>query len=273
MGLPQAKIFDAFRGKPFRRLQREACQRLYDYPHRNLLIIGQPKSGSTWLFNMVGAIPGFLPWTPNYIKFEKHDLRGDWVDRIPAGYTVTKTHTRPTEANRRLVHATGRPYVVLFRDLRDIAVSWCFYVGNEANHPQHGLIASLSISECLDYFIENMLPEFAYWSATWLREHDSSLGLVVHYESLLSEPVAAMEKVVRHYGIDPAKVGVGGIVERFRFEKTTGRKPGEEDASQFNRKGVAGDWKHHFSPAQCARFKQIGGEALVALGYETGEDW
>ncbi len=231
MALPQHKIFNPWRGKPFRRLQREAYQRLYHYPHRNLLIVGQPKSGSTWLYNMVCELPGYLPWTPNYIKFEQHDLHSAWVENIPAGFTVTKTHTRPTEENLQRIHATGRPYVVLLRDLRDIAVSWCFYVGNEANHPRHHLMQPLPVSNRLDYFIETMLPEFAYWAATWHAQHDRERGLVVHYENLLTTPTEQLEMVLNHFGVEMKPAGIESIVEQFRFEKRTGRKQGEEDSA------------------------------------------
>ncbi len=273
MALPQHKIFNRWRGKPFRRLQREAYQRLYHYPHRNLLIVGQPKSGSTWLFNMVCELPGYLPWTPDYIKFEQHDLKRAWVENIPAGFTVTKTHTRPTEENIERVDATGRPYVVLLRDLRDIAVSWCFYVGNEANHPRHDMVKPLQMPERLDYFIETMLPEFAFWASTWHARHDGKRGLVVNYEELLADTGGQLGKVVRHFGVDLAQASLDGIVERFRFEKRTGRKQGEEDSTQFNRKGVSGDWRNHFSESHQAAFRSIAGDALVELGYGTGAEW
>lgn len=260
-------------GKPFRRLQREFYQRIYDYPVRNLLVIGQPKSGSTWLEQMLLDVPGFLRWMPNYIKFEKHDLEESWLDGPPAGYTVTKTHTRPTDANLRIVHAAARPYVLLLRDLRDIAVSWCFYVGNTPDHPRHNLVQPLDLSDRLDYFISTMLPEFHFWSTNWLARHDPRLGLVLRYEELLEQTLDQMRRVLAHYGIVLPELELERIVQRHQFARKTGRKPGHEDSRSFNRKGIRGDWKNYFSLQHKQAFKSLAPGALVTLGYETDDNW
>jgi sulfotransferase 6B1 len=39
------------------------------------------------------------------------------------------------------------------------------------------------------------------------------------------------------------------------------------------RKGQIGDWHNHFSEQHKAAFKQVAGEALIQLGYETNYDW
>lgn len=273
MTLPAAGIFAPFRGKPFRRIQREVYQRWYRYPRRNLLIIGQPKSGSTWLFNMVCEVPGYLPWTPNYIKFERHDLQPQWADRVAAGYTVTKTHTRPTEANLSIIKRANRPYVTLLRDLRDIAVSWSFYVGNETHHPRHDLIKPLSLPQRLDYFIEQMLPEFVFWSIGWHDRLHPQLGMLVRYEQLLANPTGIMAEVLAHFGITLQETRLNRIVAAHEFQRRTGRVPGQEDSTQFNRKGIAGDWVNHFSEHHKEAFKRIAGPALVTLGYEQDQTW
>lgn len=266
-------FLDRFRGKPFRRIQRALYQRVYSYPIRNLLVIGQPKSGSTWLEQMLLDIPGFLRWMPNYIKFEKHDLQPSWLSGPPTGYTVTKTHTRPTDENLRIIHAAARPYVVLLRDLRDIAVSWCFYVGNTPDHPRHSIVAPLDTNARLDYFIDAMLPEFAFWSTTWLTRHDPRLGLIMKYESMLADCPRQLAAILTHYGINLPAHEVARIAQSHAFAARTGRRPGQEDATAFNRKGVRGDWVNHFSPAHKAAFKRTAPAVLQQLGYESSEDW
>lgn len=44
-------------------------------------------------------------------------------------------------------------------------------------------------------------------------------------------------------------------------------------ASATFRKGVIGDWRNHFTPDHVAAFKEVAGDALIQLGYETGRDW
>ena len=64
------------------------------------------------------------------------------------------------------------------------------------------------------------------------------------------------------------------MVHDNRFEtKTAGRKEGEEDVTSHYRKGVAGDWRNHFTQAHVDEFKTRYGDLLVRLGYEQSADW
>jgi len=65
-----------------------------------------------------------------------------------------------------------------------------------------------------------------------------------------------------------------GAVYGNRFEaKTRGRRAGAEDTRSHYRKGVAGDWINHFTPAHSEAFKQRFGDLVVQLGYEQDNDW
>jgi sulfotransferase family protein len=244
----------ALRGKPLRRLEREFAQRRYRHPHRNLLVIGQQKSGSTWLEKMLCDLPGFVRWVPGNIKFGQADLRRSDFDPPPPGYTVTKVHTPPSETNLGVVHALSRPYVVLTRDLRDIAVSWSFYVLNTPDHHRHKDIRGLPVERVIDYFIEHRLPEYAWWQSEWTRRLDPKLGLMIRYEDLLDDAAGHFARVVEHFGVRAGPERIGDIVERHAFARVTGRKRGQEDQTSFNRKGVAGDWRNHLSPEQASAF-------------------
>jgi hypothetical protein len=39
------------------------------------------------------------------------------------------------------------------------------------------------------------------------------------------------------------------------------------------RKGEAGNWREHFTPEHKDLFKQIAGDLLLQLGYETSQEW
>ncbi len=57
-------------------------------------------------------------------------------------------------------------------------------------------------------------------------------------------------------------------LHRHRFSKLAGgRRPGEENVNSHFRKGVAGDWKNHFTPKVKEAFDARYGKNLQALGY------
>ena len=55
--------------------------------------------------------------------------------------------------------------------------------------------------------------------------------------------------------------------------KAKGRTEGQEDQKSHYRKGVAGDWKNHFTENHKKAFKDIAGQVLIELGYEKNMDW
>jgi len=62
-------------------------------------------------------------------------------------------------------------------------------------------------------------------------------------------------------------------VDHFSMSSDTGRKQGEEDRSSFIRKGIAGDWKNHFTPETARVFNELAGDMLIKLGYEQDDSW
>lgn len=64
-----------------------------------------------------------------------------------------------------------------------------------------------------------------------------------------------------------------GTVYAHRFDAHTGgRRAGTEDTGSHYRKGVAGDWVHHFDDVHVDAFNELFGDLLVELGYEPDRD-
>lgn len=65
-----------------------------------------------------------------------------------------------------------------------------------------------------------------------------------------------------------------GIVHNNRFSNYAGgRKKGQADEKSHYRKGEAGDWVNHFTPEHVQRFKELYGDVVVKLGYESSPEW
>jgi len=63
------------------------------------------------------------------------------------------------------------------------------------------------------------------------------------------------------------------IVTKYSFKNQTKREPGQEDKKSFLRKGIAGDWKNHFSKEACQVFDHYAGKELILLDYEKDHNW
>ena len=97
----------------------------------------------------------------------------------------------------------------------------------------------------------------------------------VRFESLVTDPIAELQRLTRFLGAD-ARRGTGArCVERARFERfSDGRPAGIEDSKAFARKGVVGDWEEVFTERDRRLYENEAGELLDELGYlENGEPW
>jgi hypothetical protein len=64
------------------------------------------------------------------------------------------------------------------------------------------------------------------------------------------------------------------IIYEHRFSAfAEGRGRGEEDASSHYRKGLAGDWRNHFTDRHVAHFKARYNDLLIKTGYGKSLDW
>ncbi|WP_197531133.1 sulfotransferase domain-containing protein [Posidoniimonas corsicana] len=231
-----------------------------------------PKSGGTWLAKMVA----------DYLQIPKptHTV-------FPMGCScVIQNHWKYSPRLRRVFY--------LYRDGRDVCTSAYFHVlrgleaGDEGTKAYVQRLFPEAVADrwSVESSAENMATFVTRWctrplgiSTPWAdhvqqwtssREHVA----LVRYEDLLSDCAGTLGRAIESHSGTPADpVRVRDTVEKFSFERQTGRKPGESDASSHNRKGIAGDWKNHFTPAAVAAFKEHAGDQLVALGYERDHTW
>lgn len=183
---------------------------------------------------------------------------------VPGGVypTVYVTH----EQFRSVAHPAGSRHFVILRDLRDTLVSAYF-----SFRYSHGLISleladvnkrlrELSVEDGLLFLAEKWLPGAASIHASWL----ASAEPVIWYEDLLSRDIELLEHVlVARGGLQVDAHDLRRAVQANRFEVLTrGRLAGQEDNQAHERKGIADDWKNHFTSRVDKRFRELYG-ALV----------
>jgi len=165
---------------------------------------------------------------------------------------------------------------IVIRDLRDAFVS--AYWSLKLSHPE-GLGASEEVRETLrrSSLHEGLLSLMPHW------EHEADIvrswvGVdegVIRYEDLIDDDVGALVPLLHDtLGLAQSREQARKVIESARFDTMAdGRKPGEEDVSAHQRKGVAGDWRNYIVGPIADEFKRRFGDVLIDTGYEKGLDW
>ena len=177
--------------------------------------------------------------------------------------------------------------VIIWRDPRDIIVSWYYYslFPTEWTHPKYieqnrKAVPFTDIDDIkrnlpsfIDYvYVQQRSPHFT-WSEFFDRWFDREDMISTSYEVLRAQPVQELMRVAGVMGVELEEPEAREIVERYSFEKLTGRRAGEEAKRTFLRKGVAGDWKNHFTRRAGEVMAQHVGDRLVRSGYERDDTW
>lgn len=269
------------------RAQARACRegfRAYAerYPQKILFVAGLPKSGTTWVEKMLSSFPGFHELLiPEVAAHElatggSHDfeLPDGIFERFGGMLVLTKMHCHGSARNAEILRRAGVRYVVLFRDLRDVAVSNYFYVNNTPWHPEYPHYHAKSVQEGLITFARRTLPAYVEWVRSWHANRDPERSIVFRYEELLADDLGCLRRMAGLFELPATDAELRAIAERNSFRAMSGgRERGQESGSSFQRKGQAGDWKNHFTPEITEVYKRVLGDFLIEFGYEGSADW
>ena len=242
---------------------------------------------------MVRNIPGFGP--PKIVLTEHPKSGGNWVCQMLAEYLgIPHARYRLPPRRRCIVHghylyvASTNDTIVMWRDGRDVIVSHYYYHlfhrrttmpgWAEAQQKRLGIEDARDVQRYLPRFIEYSFTDGPPRNMSWKSFAETWKSQTGHvetsYEAMQENPGQELKKILYHLSvstIDDAKLN--SCISKFSFENVTGRKPGEEDAYSFVRKGVVGDWKNKFTREAREVFDHYAGQVLIELGYETDHSW
>lgn len=157
--------------------------------------------------------------------------------------------------------------LIVLRDLRDTLVSGYFSL--RYSHPtDHAhmvrwrrLLDALTVEDGLMLLMDEWLPASAAIQYSWLESGER----IIHYEDMLDSASGILEDaLIGQCGLDISADRLRQVVALNRFENLTGgRKPGTEELSAHERKGISGDWHNHFTPAVHSKFDNLYGDLLA----------
>ena len=231
------------------------------------LVPEYPKSGGTWFSQLLSECLE--------LPFPRNSTPAPFQSCVLSGH--------------HLYSSRFKNVVVVIRDGRDIMVSAYYYMlfKNEVNK-QFGVDHYRRHLKFEDYDdIQSNLPRFIEqlfdthvkqtFHFSWSDFIDSWLNQdvpIVRYEDLLTDAAGELVRVTKALtgnAVDRSKAQA--VVEKYSFKKLSGRKQGEENKKSFVRKGIAGDWKNHFTIEASQVFDHYAGEQLIKSGYESDRAW
>jgi uncharacterized membrane protein YkvA (DUF1232 family) len=184
----------------------------------HIFIANMPKSGSTFLFDVIRKLPGFQRalLIPDGGRREQ-ELDEALLKKVDGISYVAQHHVRHSAWTEELCRAHGLRPVVLVRSLLDVVVSIRDHVRRETcvwpiffAEPHHAALDDASLERMI---VRLALPWYVNFYMGWRQAPDV---LMIDYEDLTAEPARVVGDIVRHAGGAVSERVIETTVERVR---------------------------------------------------------
>lgn len=244
-----------------------------------------PKSGSHLIIQVLQGLteigpfvnPGFPPVnrSEDNSKLPDVSVLANIRDMRPGDIAYGYVNAR--EPFLSTLKSNGRATIFVYRDPRDMIVSHVFYATQM--HKGHGMHRYYteelhSMEERIDAAIRGVEEPGAELSPVrakyegylgWLEQPEV---LCLRFEDLILDRRPALNKILDYL----EKRGFSPIFPRNQAVAALESAILPKKSGTF-RKGKPGNWQEHFSEQNKALFKEMAGDLLISLGYETSQDW
>nr|XP_033801961.1 sulfotransferase family cytosolic 1B member 1-like [Geotrypetes seraphini]XP_033801962.1 sulfotransferase family cytosolic 1B member 1-like [Geotrypetes seraphini]XP_033801963.1 sulfotransferase family cytosolic 1B member 1-like [Geotrypetes seraphini] len=249
-------------------------QRVEEFQARpdDLLISTYPKSGTTWMQEIVDLIYNEgdvekarraptnirMPFLELFIqKSMLSDV--DFLEKTSSP-RIIKTHL-PFQLVPKSFWNLNCKTIYVARNAKDCAVSFYYFDKMNLTQPEPG-----TWNEYLQKFMEEKLSWGSWYNHVrdYWDEKDKHRILYVFYEDMKEDPAREIRKVMQFLEKDLGEEVIQKIVHHTSFQvmKENPMANGtsvpsfifDQSISPFMRKGEVGNWKHHFTVAQNEAF-------------------
>ncbi|MDE3750332.1 sulfotransferase domain-containing protein [Methylobacterium radiotolerans] len=206
---------------------------------------GPGKSGTTWIYRMLGNLPGCKT-----VDMAAANLSGiDAQELTNIGYAES-FHGHLTYNLRVITELRRLNFVTLYacRDLRDQVVSEYFHKFAMMRGSHRPDLGSLLPQDMLTFDAIHQWSTsvyLAYDAIAWKRSGDCA---VVRYEDLTNDAPGELRRALQKFGLILNEPLAEYITAKNSFRvMTSGRDRGEADPNSPLRNGLVGDWRNYLS--------------------------
>jgi len=243
---------------------------------RLIVLNSLPKAGSNLLLNLVKAVP-HTPDSAYHIPTLCIDLDADapavYVRLLESNITTSARiytmHCPYSHAVAHWLRSRRARTVFLYRDLRDMIVSWVYYLESNPEHPRHAPLMALpdhdtrlmaviegtGASPYTPIWNEHTFPSIACLWRSFIPWRNAEGVASIAYEALL-DPMTrkgTLAYLVRHL-TGREKISDAALASLWRVG-------GDTQQSSTFRRGEAGNWREELSDAHEQRFQEVMREA------------
>lgn len=219
----------------------------------HLFIACFPKSGSTFLKNLLVEVTGFPEQQLTY-SHGKNDTGIYLPALIDCAEldTVTQLHVRASDSNINQMQGFSIKPVILVRNIFDVLLSYKEHHDQFARQMSfYDRYDSLDEAQRLDLIVDDRAAWYLGFFAGWQRAVRSGRieGLWLSYEELMADKVGKTKQILRFYGLERPRQAIADAIENVSRNKF---------ANRFN-KGVSGRGSARFDDRHRAQIRRIAG--------------
>lgn len=216
---------------------------------RHVFITCAPKSGSTFLKNVLVAATGFRDMFSVYASLQnEQELDLPHLIKFGNQNTVTQQHARASEPNVQMMQAFGIRPTVLVRDIFDTVASLLDFYTNGyvfSTYFDRDEFVSFPHEQKVDLLIEYVVPWYFQFVASWQRIQKAG-RLELHwvtYEAMVADKPGTVEEILEFYRIQAPPERIVAAIREIE---------GDKERNRFN-KGRVGRGDSVLTPQQRAR--------------------
>jgi len=247
--------------------------------------ISIPKSGTHLLSQILAGFSKVAPFAPNvqFIGLGQTLNRQQRQEKLEKEFTslrpldIAMAHLVSSQKEMERIRSPRFLSYFILRDPRDIVVSHALYVSEiRKEHRLHSYYSDNlhSLDERLMTSIKGVhtSQESARGIARQIEVHMDWLDHPdvhsIRFEDLIHDRYNSLGKIADYFlkRVDTLPVTREDVIKQLELSINPSQ-------SLTFRSGKTGEWKKHFTEEHKKVFKDIAGDMLISLGYESDNDW